>query len=81
MAQPKPRPDRLLRKPEVLARIGLTDGQLRRLEEAGRFPRRIKLGLRSVGWVEAEIEQWIARSCAERRVRLRISAAEDEAAA
>jgi prophage regulatory protein len=30
-----------------------------RLESEGRFPRRIKLGVRAVGWIESEIEAWI----------------------
>jgi prophage regulatory protein len=30
-----------------------------RLESEGRFPRRIKLGIRAVGWIEGEVESWI----------------------
>jgi prophage regulatory protein len=30
-----------------------------RLESEGRFPRRIKLGIRAVGWIESEVEAWI----------------------
>jgi prophage regulatory protein len=51
---------RILRKPEVLARVGFSDQQLTNLEERGEFPRRIQTGLRSVGWVEHEIDAWIA---------------------
>jgi len=30
------------------------------LEAANRFPRRIKIGARAVGWIEAEIQSWLA---------------------
>jgi predicted DNA-binding transcriptional regulator AlpA len=36
-----------------------------RLVKAGRFPKPIKIGKRSV-WVEAEIDKWIAERIAER---------------
>jgi hypothetical protein len=42
-----------------------------RLEKAGRFPRRVKLGPNSVGWVSTEIDAWIEARIAERDARLR----------
>lgn len=30
-----------------------------RLEKAGLFPKRIKLGQHRVGWVKAEVEAWL----------------------
>ena len=30
------------------------------LEAAQRFPRRIKIGLRAVGWIEREVQGWLA---------------------
>jgi prophage regulatory protein len=32
---------------------------IRRLEEAGLFPKRVQLGANRVGWVRAEVEAWI----------------------
>ncbi len=29
-----------------------------RLEKAGKFPRRVKISDRAVGWIEAEIDAW-----------------------
>jgi prophage regulatory protein len=55
-------PVRYLRMPEVLERIGVSWRTLTRWEQQELFPRRRKLGLRVVAWVEAEIDQW----CAER---------------
>lgn len=54
------RTDRLLRKPEVTAKTGLSVSAVYRLETAGRFPRRRRIGLRSVAWYESDIEEFIA---------------------
>lgn len=49
---------RVLLKPEVLARVRMSDSTLARLEAKGLFPRRIKLGLRKVGWKISAVEAW-----------------------
>ncbi|NWK98686.1 AlpA family transcriptional regulator [Sphingobium lactosutens] len=54
------RTDRLLRKPDVTAKTGLSVSAIYRLETAGRFPRRRRIGLRSVAWYESDIEDFIA---------------------
>jgi prophage regulatory protein len=41
-----------------------------RLEKVGRFPRRVKLGPNSVGWVSTEIDAWIEARIAERDAAL-----------
>ena len=56
---------RMLRQPEVLARIGVSWMTLRRWEDAGLFPRRIKLGPNSVAWRECDIDEW----CASRKTK------------
>ena len=53
--------DRILRKPEVLAKTGLSNNTIARLEAAGRFPVRRRISPRAVGWVESEVDAWIAR--------------------
>ena len=40
--------------------------QLWRLEKAGRFPRRIRLGDNRIAWVESEIDQYLLDRIAER---------------
>jgi prophage regulatory protein len=50
---------RVLRLPQVCHKIGLCRSMIYRLESEGRFPRRIKLGVRAVGWIESEVEAWI----------------------
>jgi prophage regulatory protein len=49
----------ILRLPAVRARTGLSRSTiyLRILE--GNFPRPISLGVRAVGWVESEIDDWL----------------------
>ncbi len=51
---------RILRLPEVKQRIGLCRSSIYERIKAGNFPKNIRLGARSVGWLESEIESWIA---------------------
>lgn len=53
-------PRRLIRLPEVIARVGLKRSSIYRYMAEGRFPKSRSLGSRCVVWVEAEIEAWIA---------------------
>ena len=57
---------RILRKHEVLHRVGLSGMEIWRREKAGRFPRRVALGPNSVGWVEAEIDAYLEQLVAAR---------------
>lgn len=57
-------PVRYIRQPEVLDRTGVSWITLWRWEKQGRFPRRRKIGLRTVAWVEAEIDEWCAAKAA-----------------
>jgi len=56
-----PPPKKYLRQPEVLARVGVSWMTLRRWEDKGTFPKRCKLGDRTVAWVESEIDDWCSR--------------------
>jgi prophage regulatory protein len=31
------------------------------LETEQRFPRRIKIGVRAVGWIQGEVQHWVAQ--------------------
>jgi prophage regulatory protein len=57
---------RIVRKPELARKVGLHPGHLAKLERDGKFPKRVKLGANSVGWVEEEIDAWLAERAAER---------------
>ncbi|WP_082734809.1 AlpA family phage regulatory protein [Novosphingobium sp. CCH12-A3] len=52
-------PARLLRLPEVMARVGLRRSAIYQRMSEGRFPRSRSLGPKCAVWVEAEIDQWI----------------------
>lgn len=57
---------RVLRKPELRAKIGLSDSTVGRLEKSGCFPRRISLGNKLVGWFSDEVEDWLELRAGER---------------
>lgn len=57
---------RIIRKPELFSKIGLSDATIWRMEKAGRFPGRIKLGGNSVGWFNDEINDWLTEKAARR---------------
>ena len=57
---PSEAPDRILREPEVLALVGNVDRTtLWRWERQGRFPQRVHLGERAIGWLASDIARWI----------------------
>ncbi|WBQ13836.1 AlpA family phage regulatory protein [Hyphomonadaceae bacterium BL14] len=50
----------ILRKPRVLALIGMGQTWLYEHVKAGKFPAPIKLGERAVGWRRSDVEAWLA---------------------
>ncbi len=58
---------RILRKPTVLRRTGLGNSMLYSLMSQGLFPRQIKLGPRASGWIEFEVDDWIAARISDSR--------------
>jgi len=54
-------PRKILRLPVVLDRTGLSRSTVYLRVTEGRFPRPVSLGARAVGWIETEVEEWIAR--------------------
>jgi prophage regulatory protein len=57
---------RVLTKDELRDRVPFSDVHIARLEGRGLFPRRIRLGANRVGWLEHEIDEWLAARAAER---------------
>jgi prophage regulatory protein len=49
----------ILRKPAVLAMIGMKSTWLHDARNAGNFPKPIRIGSRAVGWRRSEIEAWL----------------------
>ncbi len=52
-------PDRLIRLPEVVDRIGFKKSNIYRLIQEDKFPRPVKIGCRASAWKESEIQAWI----------------------
>jgi prophage regulatory protein len=50
---------RILRRPAVLERIGVSGSTLSRLIQAGKFPAPAAISTRTVGWDERDVESWI----------------------
>jgi prophage regulatory protein len=50
----------ILRLPAVKTRTGLSRSTIYLRVAEGRFPKPISLGARAVGWVDAEVEAWLA---------------------
>lgn len=57
---------RVLRLRDVEERTGLKRASIYRRGNAGTFPKPIRLGANSSGWIESEVEQWLAARVAER---------------
>lgn len=53
-------PVRILRLPEVINRVGLKRAAIYLYVGKGQFPKQINLGPRAVGWLEHEIDAWVA---------------------
>jgi prophage regulatory protein len=56
----------ILRRKQVEARTGLSRSTLYSMIQCGQFPRPIPLTARAVGWLQSDIEQWIAERAAKR---------------
>ena len=59
-ARKSPRKNRLLRFKKVNARTGLSRSTLWREELRGKFPGRRQLTSGAVGWLESDIDHWVA---------------------
>lgn len=55
---------RILRLPSVKERSGLSRSTI--YDPHSNFPKPVKLGPRAVGWIEAEVDEWIQSRIAAR---------------
>ena len=53
--------NKVLRLPAVKAYTGLSRSTIYQRISEGSFPRAIQLGGRAVGWIEADIQEWLER--------------------
>ncbi len=59
--------ERILRLAEVKSRTGLSRSTIYLAIKNDLFPKPINLGVRSVGWLDSEINDWIATRIEKRR--------------
>jgi prophage regulatory protein len=52
---------RPLRLPQVCEITGVKRSMIYQMEAEHRFPRRIKIDARAVGWLEAEVREWVVK--------------------
>jgi len=64
-----------MRRPEVLARVGLSSSTLYEMTAAGDFPAPIPIGRKAVAWLESEVLDWIKSRIEQRDSRTRKRAA------
>lgn len=60
-------PQSLIRLPAVQRRTGYSKAWIYRLMSQQRFPAAIKIGSRSIAFIESEIDEWINQRIAESR--------------
>jgi prophage regulatory protein len=64
---------RILSKRQVKELVLYSPQHVARLERAGQFPKRVQLGPNRVGWVEAEVLDWLSDKLAYRDIPRRHS--------
>ena len=52
--------DKILRRKEVEARIGLACSTIYAMMACREFPRPIRIGRRAVGWLSSDIDNWLS---------------------
>lgn len=63
---------RILRLAGVIEKTGLRQSTIYERMSEGRFPRQVKIGAKSVGWLEDEVDSWIDECAAQRDDRASI---------
>ena len=59
---------RILSKRQLTELVLYSPQHVARLEAAGKFPQRIRLGQNRVGWIEAEVMDWLQQRIDAREV-------------
>lgn len=57
---------RLLSKRQLREIVLYSPQHIARLEQAGKFPKRVQLGPARVGWIEEEVMEWLSQRIRER---------------
>jgi prophage regulatory protein len=57
---------RILGEKELLRKVPVSRMTLWNWEKSGTFPKRLKLSSGRVGWIESEVDKWLAEKAAQR---------------
>ncbi|CAI0781695.1 helix-turn-helix transcriptional regulator [Serratia fonticola] len=60
-------PKSFIRLPEAMTRTGYSRSGLYKLISQGLFPKPVKIGTRSIAFIESEVDEWINQRIAESR--------------
>ena len=52
---------KILRLPQVCEVTGFCRSMIYQMEAERRFPKRVKIGTRAVGWLESEVQAWLVK--------------------
>ncbi len=52
-------PTRIIRRPEVETKTGLSRSSIYQMMAEERFPKTVRIGKRAVGWRESDISEWL----------------------
>jgi len=63
----QPKHQRILRLAQVREVTGLGRSCIYQLQAQKQFPQRIKIGVRAVGRIESEVQQWVAKRISQSR--------------
>jgi prophage regulatory protein len=55
---------KILRLPQVCEVTGLCRSMIYQLEADLKFPKRVKIGVRAVGWLDKEVNAWLIKRIA-----------------
>lgn len=61
--------ERFMRLAEVIECTGISQKSIYRKMKTGEFPQNVNLGGRNVGWLESEIDQWMANIIKQRQAK------------
>jgi prophage regulatory protein len=59
--------ERLVRKRELIDRLGVSGTTIWRMERRGEFPRSIRVSAGAVAWRESDLQRWITERAESRR--------------
>ena len=59
----------VLRLPQVCKMTGLSRSSVYQMEADQLFPSRVRIGARSVGWIESEVQSWLRQKVESGRSR------------